>query len=284
MKCPKCGMESDENYCANCGTKLIHEEKELNNENSSTSEHMYTKKKPMRRAKIIVLLIAFVLILTIVFIHHENEKNLTSKGKQSEDTRLSSLKNITVEYKGPKTAGTKIEAPSEDFIVKAHYGDLTSKIITQYSISEPIILAAGETSTVTIEYKNQTVSIEIKCITPTIDDYKQNAVNVGYEDLLRNPGDYEGTDIMFKAQIMQVMEAEIYDLNVQYLVKVTQGEYGFWEDIVYVDYTRKEGESRLLEDDIITIYGVYKGLYSYETVNGASNTVPLISADYMILN
>ena len=63
-------------------------------------------------------------------------------------------------------------------------------------------------------------------------------------------------------------------------VDVTQGKYS-WDDTLYVTYTPKDGESRILEDDIITIYGEMQPLKTYTTVMGASVSIPAIDAKYI---
>ena len=57
-------------------------------------------------------------------------------------------------------------------------------------------------------------------------------------------------------------------------VNVAKGEYGFWDDAVYVTYT---GE-RLLEDDIIALYGKVKGRKTYAAVLGNQITIPKVEA------
>ena len=66
-------------------------------------------------------------------------------------------------------------------------------------------------------------------------------------------------------------------------VNVTEGSYGIWDDTVMAYYSYDEGESRILEDDIITMYGTFGGLYTYESVLGASITVPLIYVEVVEL-
>ena len=66
-------------------------------------------------------------------------------------------------------------------------------------------------------------------------------------------------------------------------VNVTQNEYGNWEDTLYVNYIPVEGELRILEDDIITIYGEMMDLKTYETVMGSSVTIPQVYARYIEL-
>ena len=49
-----------------------------------------------------------------------------------------------------------------------------------------------------------------------------------------------------------------------------------------VYYTRKDSsEGRILEDDIVTLYGKMRGTYTYTSVMNASITVPLMYAEYI---
>jgi hypothetical protein len=49
-----------------------------------------------------------------------------------------------------------------------------------------------------------------------------------------------------------------------------------------VTYTRKSTtESRILEDDIIAMYGKLAGLETYETIFGSSVTIPRFYAQYI---
>ena len=47
-------------------------------------------------------------------------------------------------------------------------------------------------------------------------------------------------------------------------------------------YTRKsENESRILEDDIINMYGTLNGTKTYDSVLGSSITIPYLIAEYI---
>jgi hypothetical protein len=61
---------------------------------------------------------------------------------------------------------------------------------------------------------------------------------------------------------------------------VTQGDY-FWSDTIMVYYEAPSGAPRILEDDILTFYGIMHGMYSYTSVLGATITVPLMEALYV---
>ena len=111
--------------------------------------------------------------------------------------------------------------------------------------------------------------------------YKNACGTYSYQAISRSPDDYEGTHIKFTGKIIQVLE----DGNsVQLRVNVTRGSYGIWDDTIFVTYTRTDGEERLLEDDIITLYGVCGGLVTYESIFGASITIPRIGAMYIDVN
>ena len=65
------------------------------------------------------------------------------------------------------------------------------------------------------------------------------------------------------------------------LVQITQKRY-YWDDQIMVYYTRKDSsEGRILEDDIVTLYGKMRGTYTYTSVMNASITVPLMYAEYI---
>ena len=55
-------------------------------------------------------------------------------------------------------------------------------------------------------------------------------------------------------------------------------------DTVYVTYTPESGEDKILEDDIITIWGTAEGDCSYTSTMGATITLPLINAECIEIN
>lgn len=84
----------------------------------------------------------------------------------------------------------------------------------------------------------------------------------------------------YTGEIIQVLE----DGNDRQLrVNITKGRYSY-TDTIYVMYTKKEGESRLLEDDIVTLYGKNMGTVSYVSVLGSTVTLPCVYAEYIELN
>lgn len=77
------------------------------------------------------------------------------------------------------------------------------------------------------------------------------------------------------------MEQDYYGISTYVVMRIaTRGNY---DDVVYVTYFRGEGESRILEDDRVTVYGKCEGLYTYESTTGKSVTLPEFTAETVTL-
>ena len=101
-----------------------------------------------------------------------------------------------------------------------------------------------------------------------------------YEDIARNPNNYKGKNAKFNGKVIQVQEGLLNSVTLR--VDVTQGEYGIWDDTVYVNYKYKDdNESKILEDDIITMYGTIDGLKTYTTIFGGEVTIPEMTVKYI---
>lgn len=96
-----------------------------------------------------------------------------------------------------------------------------------------------------------------------------------YEQLARNPDTYIGNKVKFSGKVLQVMEG-----SVNYLRVAMNSDYN---TVIFVTYDKEELTYRLLEDDMVTIYGSSLGVYSYEAVSGATITIPWIMATYIDL-
>lgn len=105
------------------------------------------------------------------------------------------------------------------------------------------------------------------------EDYIAVAKTYEYKDLERDPDKYKGEIAVFEGEVIQVSES-IFD-NVIYRVKVNGA------DIVYVTYKRSEGEPRVLEGDIIRLYGELDGITTYTSVLAGKISVPAIKAKYI---
>lgn len=114
----------------------------------------------------------------------------------------------------------------------------------------------------------------------TKEDYIKTCSTYTFKEIARNPNNYKGKRAKFTGEVIQVQEG--YNNNVVLRVNVTKGEYGIWEDTIWVDYKyANSNENKILEDDIITIYGEIQGQKSYTSILGSQVTLPQISANYI---
>lgn len=108
------------------------------------------------------------------------------------------------------------------------------------------------------------------------ENYIAECVTVSYDDVARNPDNYDGERVMFSGTVIQVSEdtLDLFSTNsVDFRVETTDG-------IWYVSYNRPEGESRILEGDYITCYGECDGVTTYISVLGGNVTVPKLIMKY----
>ena len=113
--------------------------------------------------------------------------------------------------------------------------------------------------------------------------YMKSCKTISYKELARNPEKYKGQKYKFTGEVIQVVESawgNSFDLR----INVTKDEYGYYEDTIYAAITLPENSDRILEDDIVTIYGECAGKYSYTSVMGAQVNLPRIDAKYIAIN
>lgn len=102
--------------------------------------------------------------------------------------------------------------------------------------------------------------------------YISQCVSLDYNEIERNPDTYKGQKARVSGEVVQVSEG-IFD---SVTLRVDSGGGDMW----YVTYTRKEGESRILEGDNITCYGECDGVRSYTTIVGSQVTIPSLKMKY----
>lgn len=114
-------------------------------------------------------------------------------------------------------------------------------------------------------------------------NFKESCNIYTYKEIARNPNKYKGENVKFTGKVMQVTEDFINSNFITILLQVTKNEYDLYDDTIYCNYTYESGEDKILNDDIITIYGICEGDTSYISVLGSSITVPKINIKYYTL-
>lgn len=189
------------------------------------------------------------------------------------------IESISAKYTGSCEEGTVLDNKNDKIIVTAKYQDGTKEEVKGWKVKEAASLKADKTSKITITYEGKSCTLEVACSTMSKSNYMAKCKSISYKELARNPKKYEGQMIKFTGKVFQVQEGLIN----MYMISVTNKGYGYYDDNVYVNYFSLDDETRVLEDDIVTFYGTFKGLKTYTTVRGDSRTIPEVTAKYIIL-
>lgn len=124
--------------------------------------------------------------------------------------------------------------------------------------------------------------------TPSAEEIKQTFIEscneYSYKTLARNPDDYIGERIVLTVKVEQILQGGLFDSNEYYRV-YTNDEYDWWMGDEYFMYDyRVDDDMRILENDILKIYGEFAGLEG--VVRAFSQTteyVPAVKVYYLEL-
>lgn len=102
------------------------------------------------------------------------------------------------------------------------------------------------------------------------ESYKSGCVEINYEDVQRNPQNYEDDSLKISGSIFQIIDESAYSAS--YLISTDSG-------YIYASWYENDDirGSRFLEGDNVTVYGQFDALTTYNTLAGSENTVPQIS-------
>ncbi|WP_426288288.1 hypothetical protein [Enterococcus durans] len=145
----------------------------------------------------------------------------------------------------------------------------TSASKTDKSTSE----LANSSSTESSDSEDVTFDSEIKeASTPKEVNPADYNTGITYDTLVRTPDEHIGNKVTLSGEIVQVIEGD--DAS-QYRMAVYQD----YDKMVLIEVSTDQLSSRILENDLITIYGVSQGTIDYESTIGGTNTVPAITVD-----
>lgn len=100
-------------------------------------------------------------------------------------------------------------------------------------------------------------------------DYK---TGITFDNISRNPKDYEGKLVYFTGEVVQLMEGD--DEN-----QIRLAVDGDYDKVILIGYDPEITTSRILEDDNIEIYGTSVGIFQYESVLGQTISIPAVYVD-----
>ncbi len=104
------------------------------------------------------------------------------------------------------------------------------------------------------------------------EEYKSVCETYSYEEILRNEDEYKGKHVVISGKVDQVIEG----LLGGYSIYITDSSGNKW----HCTYRYKDGESKILENDNVTVYGDLNGTANSKTVLGKQVTMPYVEINY----
>ena len=192
-----------------------------------------------------------------------------------------SLELLEAVYDGETREGTVLDKDNKG--IHVYYTDeegKKSEVDDWNMVGDPATLAADEISSIIIEYNGLQFTLRVKGTeyVMTDEEYKEACKEISYNDLARYPGKYENEYIRVYGQILQVIEGE--DNEVQLRVATKKSDYGsdYYDDVIYVFYFYNDDDPKFLEDDFVTLWGVYANTSTYTSTMGGEITIPAMYA------
>lgn len=111
-------------------------------------------------------------------------------------------------------------------------------------------------------------------------NFKAECKAYTFEELARNPENIKGQKVKLTGEVIQTSESN-WNKSVDLRINITKNSYGYYSDTIYATYILPDGADKILEDDIITIWGTAEGDYSYTSVLGSKVTLPKINVSYI---
>lgn len=147
------------------------------------------------------------------------------------------------------------------------------------------VTKAATENTAGIRVKKCTVcgkELESESFTLTPEEIKNQYISecqsIPYDSLARTPDDYKGAKVKMSGYVVQVCSEATSPSYYSVYRVATRGRY---DNVVLLQVDNYGSGARILEDDHLTFYGTADGLYTYETVMGASVTIPKVTAKYV---
>ncbi|MBR4291059.1 MAG: hypothetical protein IKT52_10560 [Oscillospiraceae bacterium] len=259
MKCPKCQAEvaAGHKFCMSCGAPvpaLMNSTEHLEEKLSPKSVKENKKRRTPKKIVLIALACVLVAIVAIAF------GDLDSYFQDPIN-----LDNNPVGGESASDQMTDSTTPAEEAATQTEWVESGDKPDTYYSRAYEVAVS---------EYSKYLELMECS-------DFMQEAYanEITLDMLNRQPEYYEDMEVYFGGTVLQAIYDSDNPSNVELRIRDINSESE--QNVVYVRYTLKSGELRILEGDYVDMYGLAKGLISYESVRGDQITIPLIDAKYL---
>lgn len=135
-----------------------------------------------------------------------------------------------------------------------------------------------QTATVTVQPTGTPV------LTETAEDFKASCEKIGYKELCRYPDEHRGDRIVLTVKVSQILDTGAFSTGTAWSAYDDESGYGWYNsNQYYLIDSRDDDDMRILEDDVITVYGTFSGIEEVVTVLGVKNRLPRIIVEYLEL-
>ena len=128
------------------------------------------------------------------------------------------------------------------------------------------------------------IASSVASVVPEIseDDYKAECQTVDYKELCRYPEKYEGTKIVVKVKVSQIIDANFSGSEKAWRTYTDNSGYGFYADDEYYMLDKRGDDAvKILDYDIITVYGEFTGLEKItRALTSTTDELPRIEVKY----
>ena len=229
----------------------------------------------------------------------KENKKLKKKVEKLENTEQNESSEETTTDEPALTEENTSSEPMSQETVTEYKDSATIKVVQQalnsagYNCGTPDGVAGGKTTEAITKYQtdkgitvNGIITDELLNSLNIADEVKAEAEkeaakaeydgNYTYDQLARNPDAYIGKSIKISGKVLQADTSG----DLCYARIAMNSSY---DTVIFVTYDKDLLSYRLLDDDIVTVYGTSLGVYSYEAVSGATITLPWLSANMIDL-
>lgn len=258
MKCPQCQAEitTGHKFCMSCGTPVpANATVPLEPKVAPQPAQPKTRKKSPKKWILIAIVCVILAVFAIAF--------------GDLDTYFEDPTTIGT---NPSDAGTASDTMTESTPVSDDTATEQTELTESVEEVDPYYAKAYEVAV--SEYSKY---IDLLACSTFMQKAYENEIT---SDMLnRQPEYYEEMEVYFGGTVLQT----IYDADNPSYVELRISDFSSEneENVIYVTYTLKSGETRILEGDYVDMYGISKGLITYESVRGDRITIPLVDAKYV---
>lgn len=132
----------------------------------------------------------------------------------------------------------------------------------------------AETTTTTLPATTTTTEPPTTTTTESAVAFKESCEQIEFKVLDKNPDAHLGERLRFTGEIVQIMENDGVTVM---RVNVTKTRYGY-DDTIWVEYP---GSVDVYEEDVVWIWGVCFGKFSYTSTIGAEISLPGLFAKFV---